>query len=403
MHTHNISRNVINNNSVHEIGSNPLLCVIRRSQTARHVEIDSPDDARHRQTFNPMNIEEQIEPFQVQTRIIPPTFSSRSPERRPAPGFSFLPPIPNQEVEENNSVSSLEQVRVENEDQNENENQEQEQDQNNLIRLEDIDIEEQRRIEQTIYDSLQRRGHRAQNETSEDQQERQINMINRRNLNAQDTILEFSNRPQIQSNSFNRRSYRMSDTALGQPEGSHDNDSSLANPRNRGRRRNTGPAFTRIQSSNADINMPGLAQLRPPVNQRIAPTLQTMMNQNRRQHSEEINNQNTTNANNNNTNRSQTGIINIETSAVQERIPEAIQEIVPEAIQEIVPEENEEIVPEEIEEIVPEEMSEAFICPKCTLRIPILEVSEHLENCENELCIHCRDYYPRFILRQHIK
>ena len=398
MHIHNISRNVIRNNSINEIGSNPLLGAIRRSQTARHVEIDSPDDTRHRQTFNPMNTEDQIQTFQTHTRIIPPTFSSRSPERRPAPNYSFLPPLVNPEVEESDSESNSEQVRVENQDQNEN----QEQDQNNLISLADIDIEEQRRIEQAIYESLQRRGHRAPNEMSGSQQVSFRNRMNRRNLNGQDSLIRVRTPPRVQSNLSNRRSFRMMFNVPGQPEGSQDNDNSLANPRNRERRRNTGPAFTRIQSSGADNNLPGLAQLRPPVNQRTDPTLQTIINRSRRQ-SSEINNRNTTNANTNNINRSQTGVINIETSAVQERVPEAIQEIVPEEIEEFIPEEIEEILSEESEEIVPEEMSDAFICPKCTLRIPILQVSEHLETCENELCIHCRDYYPRIILRQHIK
>ena len=46
---------------------------------------------------------------------------------------------------------------------------------------------------------------------------------------------------------------------------------------------------------------------------------------------------------------------------------------------------------------------ERFICPKCTLPVPVLQVTRHQQKCEYELCIHCREYYPRMLMRDHQK
>ena len=236
--------------------------------------------------------------------------------------------------------------------------------QNNLNSLEDIDSDNQKRIEQVTDDPLLRTGIPEPNERFEGGQ-----VLNRSELDPSSLVSGFRAIPLTFSPNVCNNFTRKIDQPFNVPEPpkiSQNSESQITNLKNQESQRNIDSDFSSTEGSNLDSNRLVLAQLRPPVNLSNASTLATIGLSDRRQSSE-----NNINQDNNINDRTQTRKINAENLLLQERVPE--------------------------------EMSDSIICPKCTLGIPTLEVIEHLENCEFGVCIHCDNDYPRINMTQHLK
>lgn len=44
----------------------------------------------------------------------------------------------------------------------------------------------------------------------------------------------------------------------------------------------------------------------------------------------------------------------------------------------------------------------SVVCPKCTAKIDIDSLDYHIENCDYKKCGYCKEYFPEFIMEQHV-